>query len=111
VRSGEQDDWVERGIRQFADVVARLAARLGLGAPVADEVIREARAAQGELLGPLASSLPRLDAASAVRLLRDPRAVEVYVELLRVEAAALRLRGDEAGAAALEVRAEELFSS
>ena len=71
-------------------------------------MIAEARAAQGELLGPLAASLPLVDAASAVRLLRDPRAVALYADLLRVEAAAHRQAGDAATAAALESRAGAL---
>lgn len=109
MRSGEREDWIERVIEQLGAVVTRLAARLGVGAPAAAEVIREAKAAQGELLGPLAESLPRVDAASAVRLLRDPRAVALYVDLLRVEASARRLDGDEAAAAALEARAAALL--
>ena len=105
----ERRDYVERMVEQLAAVVARLIGRLRAGTPeAADEVVAGAQAAQGELLGPLAAVLPQVEAASAVALLRDARQARAWVELLRVEAAARRLRGEEAAASALEARAEEL---
>ena len=105
----ERRDYVERMVEQLAEVVARLIGRLGAGTPqAADEVVAGAQAAQGELLGPLAAVLPQVEAASAVALLRDARQARAWVELLRVEAAAWRRRGEEAAAAALEARAAEL---
>ena len=102
----ERRDYVERMIEELAAVVARLVGRLGAGTPeAADEVLRDAQAAQGELLGPLAAALPQVDAQSAVALLRDSRRARAWVDLLRVEAAARRLRGEEAVALALEARA------
>ncbi len=105
----ERRDYVERMVEQLAEVVTRLIGRLGAGTPqAADEVVAGAQAAQGELLGPLAAVLPQVEAASAVALLRDARQARAWVELLCVEAAARRLRGEEAAAAALEARAAEL---
>jgi len=105
----ERRDYVERLIEELAAVVARLAGRLAAGTPeAADEVVRGAQAAQGELLGPLAAALPQVDAASALALLRDPRQVRAWVDLLRVEAAARRLRGEVEDATALEMRAGDL---
>ncbi len=108
----ERRDYVERMIEELAAVVARLVGRLGAGTPdAADEVVLGAQAAQGELLGSLAAALPQVDAASAVTLLRDPRQARAWVELLRVEAAARRLRGENAAALALEARAAELVAA
>ena len=100
-----------RLIEQLGAVLRELAARLGLGAPAAAEVIREAQAAQGELLGPMGDALPNVDAVSAVALLREPRRVRLWIEFLRVEAAARRLRGEEPQAAALEARASALTAA
>ncbi len=105
----ERRDYVERMIEELAAVVARLVGRLGAGTPeAADEVVAGAQAAQGELLGPLAAALPQVDAASAISLLRDPRQVRAWIELLRVEAAARTLRGEDAAALTLGARAHEL---
>ena len=101
----EQSDVVLRVIEQLAGVLRHLVEQLGLGAPAAAEVVREAKAAQGELLGPLSAGLANVDAASAVALLREQRRVRLWIEFLLVEAAGLRLQGDEAGAVALEARA------
>jgi hypothetical protein len=67
-----------------------------------------AQAAQGELLEPLAAVLPQVEAGSAVALLRDARQARAWGDLLRVEAAARRLRGEEAAATALEARTADL---
>lgn len=97
-----------RLIEQLGAVLRRLVEQLGLGAPAAAEVIREARAAQGELLGPLADALTHVDPETAVSLLRQPQRARLWIEFLRVEAAAHRLRGDEGPATALEARASAL---
>src|SRR5262245_22490322 len=103
----EQSDYVQRLIEQLGGVLRRLAERLGLGTPeAAQEVVREAKAAQGELLGPLAEPIRLVDAASAVALVRDPARVKLWIGFLRVEAAAHRLDGNETDAAALEARAD-----
>jgi len=106
--ANERRDYVERLIEELARVVSDLVARLRVGPPAAAEVTREVRAAQDQLLGPLAATLPRVDAASAVALLRDARRVEAYVSLLRVEAEARRLAGEETGAEELAARARAL---
>ena len=107
--ANERRDYVERMIEELAAVVARLVGRLGAATPeAADEVVRGAQAAQGELLGPLAAALPQVDAASAISLLRDPRRARAWVDLLRVEAAARKLRGADSTALALEMRAADL---
>ena len=59
----EQSDVVLRVIEQLAGVLRHLVEQLGLGAPAAAEVVREAKAAQGELLGPLSAGLANVDAA------------------------------------------------
>jgi hypothetical protein len=105
----EQSDYVQRLVEQLGGVLRRLAERLGLGTPeAAREVAGEAEAARLELLGPLAGPIERVDAASAVGLVRDPRRVRLWIGFLRLEAAARRLDGAGAEAAALEARADAL---
>lgn len=104
----EQQDYILRLIEQLGAVLRRLLEMLGLGRVAAPQVVREAQAAQEALLGPLAISAPLVDAPAAVRLLNDPRRVTLWIEFLRVEAAALRLQEEEGRAAALEARAAAL---
>lgn len=106
-----QRDYVLRLIEQIAALLRRLLEKLTAGRAAAPEVVREAQQAQGELLGPLADILPRLDATSAVQALGEPRQVALWIELLRLEATAVRLLGEGERALALERRAGELASA
>ncbi|HEU4629914.1 MAG TPA: hypothetical protein VFS08_09205 [Gemmatimonadaceae bacterium] len=103
-----RDDFFVRTIREVAEAVRRIRARLGGGAS-ADEVVPEIQAAEGMLLGGRGALLRVLDARSAAQLLGDPDAARLWVELLRLEAEAHRRGGREAAAQALEARAAELL--
>jgi hypothetical protein len=52
--------------------------------------------------------LSSLDAESAAALVADPRRIELWVDLIRVRAAARRRSNDEDGARTLERRADSL---
>ena len=106
--STEHRDYIMRIIEQFGAVLRQLVGRLGLGRDAAAEVIQEAQTAQATLLGSRASSAPFVDAATAVKLIQNPELVALWVEFLRVEAAAHRLEGREPQAVALEDRARAL---
>ena len=102
----QQEDYLIRLIRQAFDVLRRLRAKL-MGDPLAaDDVVRGARDAQAELLGPLFGAMTMVDADTAVGLMRDRERLEAWVELMRLEADALRAAGDAAGAAAVARRAD-----
>jgi hypothetical protein len=73
-----------------------------------EAVDRQADEAIGELLGPRYQLLSSLDAMSAASLVADPRRIELWSDLIRVQATARRKSGDEAGARLLERRADEL---
>lgn len=109
--SPQQEDYLLRMIRMAFQVVQRLRARLLGGPAEAEEVVREARDAQGELLGPLAGAMAALDADTAVGLLRDRERLEAWAELLRVEAEAHRVLGDAARAEAAELRADAILDA
>ena len=104
----EQQDYILRLIEQLGMVLRRLVEMLGLGRASAPQVVREAQAAQDVLLGPLAISAPLVDAPAAVKLLNDPRRLTLWIEFLRVEAAACRLQEDLERASMLESRADAL---
>jgi hypothetical protein len=102
----QREDYLIRLIRQAFDVLRRLRAKL-MGDPLAaDEVVRGAREAQGELLGPLFGAMTVVDADTAVGLMRDRERLEAWVELMRLEAEALRVGGDAAGADTVARRAD-----
>jgi hypothetical protein len=105
LRSRNQDDYIERLIRQAAEAVRRLRERLTGTASASAEVVAAARAAQGELLGDEAGLLQHVDAATAAWMVRDAERVRLWAELLRVEAAAHRQGGAADVAARLEARA------
>jgi hypothetical protein len=106
--STEQRDYILRIIEQFGFVLRRLVERLGLGRGAAAEVIQEAQTAEATLLGSRASIARFVDAATAVKLVRNLDLVALWIEFLRVEAAAHRLEGREPQAMALEDRARAL---
>ncbi|HEX2189064.1 MAG TPA: hypothetical protein VHG51_09225 [Longimicrobiaceae bacterium] len=109
--SPQQEDYLLRMIRLAFQVVQRLRARLLGGPAEAEEVVREARDAQAQLLGPLAGTAALLDADTAVGLLRDRERLAAWAELLRVEAEAHRALGDDARAEALERRADAIVDA
>lgn len=102
-----EQDYILRMIAAAAAAVARLRERLTGGAQP-DEIVQESRAAQTELLGKDALILPALDPASAARLLADKKRLELWADLLRVEADAHRKAGRADEASALERRADTL---
>ena len=103
----DERDSILRLIAAAAAAVAALRSRLaGGGSP--DDVVRDAQAAQGELLGKDAQLFRMLDPGSAAHALGDPARLREWAELLRVEAEAHRIAGRESQAAMLEERAEVL---
>jgi hypothetical protein len=101
-----RDDWLLRELRMLGAVLARM---LGLknGGQV-HEALQTLDDAEGELLGPLAQVVPRLDSATAAHIVAEPRRIAGWARLLHERADLLRLAGDEAGAAAAAQRAREL---
>ena len=100
----QREDYLLRLIRQVGEALRRLREALNGEADPA-EIEREAGAAIGELLGPRHGLLSSLDPVSAASLIADPRRIELWASLIRVQGAARRRLGDEAGATALERRA------
>ena len=103
----QREDYLLRLLRQAAEALRRLREALN-GEGSAAEVEKEADAAIGELLGPRHGLLSSLDPFSAASLVADPRRVELWANLIRVQAAARRQLSDETGATALERRADAL---
>jgi hypothetical protein len=90
-------DYIMRMIALAAIMVARLREKLAAGAkPV--EVVEEARAAQGQLLGKDLAIYRALDGASAAQLIGDRETVRAWADLLELEADALRMDGQDAEA-------------
>jgi len=108
--SSQRQDYLLQLLTQAAAALRRLRERLAGGAAAA-EIVREAQAAQGELLGRDAAMLRALDPATAARLLGDARRAALWGELLLVEADAARQLGEAARAAALEARARVLLGA
>lgn len=105
--SSQREDYLLRLIRQVAEALRRLREALTAeAAPV--EIERDAAAAISELLGPRHGLLSSLDPVSAASLIADPRRVELWASLIRVQGAARRRLGDEDGAQALDRRADAL---
>ena len=102
----DERDYLLRMIAAAA-MAARLRERL-IGGDPPDAIVREARAAQGELLGKDAMLLRMLDPRSAAQTLADPQRLEQWRALLRVEADALRAAGQESQALAVESRLQGL---
>lgn len=105
--SSQREDHLLRVIRQAAEALRRLREALE-GEASATEIEQQAGAAIGELLGPRYGLLSSLDPGSAASLIADPRRVELWASLIRVQSAARRQSGDEAGATVLERRADAL---
>jgi hypothetical protein len=89
-------DYILRMIAAAAAVAALLRERL-VGGAQPDEIVKAARAAQIELLGPETGLLRALDPASAAHAVGDRERIMAWVDLLRVEAEALAKAGDSGG--------------
>ena len=103
----DEHDLILRTIAVAAAAMARLRQRLSGGAPP-EEVVAEARTAQGELLGKDAPLLRMLDPASVVHTIRDPERLNAWADLLRVESEALTKLGDSVAAVQTLQRANAL---
>jgi hypothetical protein len=103
----QREDYLLRLLRQAAEALRRLREAL-TGETSPSEIEREADAAIGELLGPRYNLLSSLDSNSAASLVADPRRMELWIELIRVQAAARRQQDDQEGATMLERRARSL---
>ena len=99
-----REDYLLRMIAQAAAALARLRARLA-GGDSAEEVVRDAGAAIGELLGPQRSTFELLDPATASLLLGHDDRVPHWIALIRLQADAARLAGADDRALQLEQRA------
>ena len=98
----DERDYLLRMIAAAAAAVARLRSRILEGDTAG--VVSEARLAQRELLGRDAGVLLMLDPRSAAQMLRgDPR-MAAWLDLLRVEADALRAAGQDQEADAVDSR-------
>lgn len=106
----QREDYLLRLLRQIAETLRRLREKLSSEAAPA-EVVREAEEAIAQLLGPRYQLLSSLDAASATALLADARRIELWADLLSVEAAGRRALGDSGGAGILDKRADDLRRS
>ena len=79
-----RDDFFMRMILQVAATLRRLREKLKDGAP-SEEVMRDANAAIGELLGTQRSMLEMLDAKSAAALVGDADKLDLWIALLRFQ--------------------------
>jgi hypothetical protein len=100
-----QRDYILRLLEQAAAALRRLRELTGAGTTPPVEIVEEARAAQAALFGNTWMLLQQVDVGTATSLVRDPRQLAMWAELLRVEAEASRASGDERRAIHLETRA------
>ena len=98
-----QRDVVLRWIEQIALVIRRIL--FGPGQPDLVLVRNHLDEAMQQLLGPLATLVPRLDPPSAAALLHDPERLQGLALLLELEAELLVAQGDAPAAATLRERA------
>lgn len=101
-----REDYLLRMIRELGAVMARM-----LGLRQGGQLHEAAQAlddAEGELLGPLAEAVPRVDSATAAHMIGEPRRIAAWARLLHERAALLRDAGDEPGAAVAAERAREM---
>jgi hypothetical protein len=100
-------DYIKRLIRQFAEVLARLAGfRKEDQYDLALQLVEEAHR---DVLGVPAQMLSRIDAASAALLLGNTWKITAYGRLLEEEAELRRLRGEEKAARQGLHRALEVY--
>jgi hypothetical protein len=104
--SSAREDSLMRLLAQAAAALRRARERLlGASETEALAIEREAGAAIGALFGPQAMLLQAIDVPSAVRLAGGGEKVATWTALLRTQAEARRVGGDDAGAGRLEARA------
>ena len=101
-----REDYLLRILRQMGAVLARMLGQKDGGR--VQEALQTLDDAEGELLGPQADVVPRVDSATAAHILSDPQRIAAWARLLHERADLLRLAGDEAGAALASTRAAEL---
>ena len=104
---GARDDFLMRLILQVAATLRRLR-ELVKGGALPEETIRDAGAAIGELLGPQRALMEMLDAKSASALVGDYDRLELWVQLIRLQADAALAAHDTARAEQLSARANAL---
>lgn len=104
---GARDDYLLRLIQQVAATLRRFRGRVKDGA-LSDETMRDASVAIDELLGPQRSLMEMLDAKSASALAGDYERLELWVQLIRLQADAARTANDVARADTLHARANAL---
>jgi len=102
-----RDDYLLRLITQAAAALRRLRGKLA-GGGATEEIVRDAGAAIGELLGPQRSVLDRLDAASAAQIVGNDDTIRAWSELLILQADAEAARGNSAVEQRLRQRAHSL---
>ena len=102
-----RDDYLLRQIQLAAAALQRLIARVGNG-ELSDTVVVDIRAAIAALLGPNGPLLERLDARSAANLVGDPERVQLWSDLLALQAQSQRHAGPDTMADALAARARAL---
>lgn len=101
-----QRDIVLRWIAQISAIIARVLRR---DPTLSLELVRQyLQDAEAQLLGPLGELVPRLDAASAARLLDEPNRIYGYAQTVALRSALARVAGQTAEAAALAARAVAL---
>ena len=103
-----QEDYLLRIIKQAADALRLLRHRLMGTAESVEGVQAGAEAAIGALLGPRATLIEKLDATSAAQLVGHPDTVDLWADLLEVEAQAFERGGDMESAAHMNKRVAEL---
>lgn len=107
-RDSQREDYLLRIIREAADALRRLRKRLTASAGAAAAVREESRVAVTELLGEQASLLTRLDADSAARLIGNKERVELWADLVELDADACVALGDTASEATYRARASAI---
>ncbi|MEO7454881.1 MAG: hypothetical protein ABIY52_01370 [Gemmatimonadaceae bacterium] len=107
-RGNTEEDYLLRVIKQAADAIRLLRHRLMGTTSSIDGVRAGAATAIGALLGPRASLIDKLDASSAAQLVGHPDTVDLWADLLEVDAEAAERDGDVSGAALERQRVREL---
>jgi hypothetical protein len=107
-RSGEQEDYLIRIIKQAAEAIRRLREKLTTSATSSPGIRQEVNSATEQLLGAHAVMLARLDAETAVRLVGSRRHAQLWADFVELEADACYVEGDFVAGAVRRVRAEEL---
>ncbi len=103
-----QKDYILRLI-EAAGAALRRALRRKSGGDL-EGARQEIATSTAELLGPAAELLNRVDAATAIDLMADPRRVVLWASLMSVDAAVLRAMNKIAAAESLEHRSADLLN-